>query len=432
MEKVTDLFKAFRNNEIAYEELFGSLTRMLSEDPGFAAQAISILDNAQQLTPIPVTDFIQLRSQLENTAATFQQQSASATPADAEATRIFDAAEATRRPEPGLAGSGDPTLVSAPPPEAEFQPLPGNAAQDPHVADYQDEATVIMPVPPRQQTPPPPQEPAPAAAPPVEDEHATLIATPAPEPAPSPEPAPAAVRESAPDPAVKPKQQDKKPPVMLLAGAGGVALVLILALVLWPSGEEEPGTAATPPLQQEPASPWQSRPQATQPSTAADNTETAVFSEPDQPAANTAGDPFTSLNDTAADSDPVEQTTTDPEEDSGEFFAADNSLPLDTGPEPHQPPEPAVKDEAYYMAQIEAAVAADKLTPAEQQGTATHYLVELIRLNRNSEKISEARTLISKRHLELAKAAREKSQWDAAQQHLDDALKVRLPDSYLP
>ena len=153
MEKVTDLFKAFRNNEIAYDELFGSLTRMLSEDPHFATQAISALDNAQQLTPIPVTDFIQLRGQLENTAETFLQQETDAGPAATEATTVFPAEEETQRPDPGMAGAYDPTLVtnvSEAAPASSSEPQ----AEEPD-PDYHDEATVIMPMPPRQQTPEP-------------------------------------------------------------------------------------------------------------------------------------------------------------------------------------------------------------------------------------------------------------------------------------
>ena len=155
-------------------------------------------------------------------------------------------------------------------------------------------------------------------------------------------------------------------------------------------------------------------------------TEEAVFSESafpeeetetSQPAMDTpANEIFAS--DTDAPLEPETPETTD-------------SMAMDT-PVAELPQEPVVKDETYFMAQIKAALAEDRLNPAEEEGTATYFLVELIRYDSESDSISEARTLISKRHLELAKEAREQSQWDAAQQHLDDALKVRLPDSYLP
>ena len=58
--------------------------------------------------------------------------------------------------------------------------------------------------------------------------------------------------------------------------------------------------------------------------------------------------------------------------------------------------------------------------------------MELIKLNQQSDFITDARTLIAQKHLELAKVARQNNQWDSAQQHLDDAFKVRLPDSYMP
>lgn len=450
MEKVTDLFKAFRNNEIDYEALFGSLTKMLSEDPRFANQAISTLDNAQQLTPIPVTDFIQLRSQLENTAETFQQQGAAGTPADGEATKIFDVSEATQRPAAGKAGSGDATLVSAPAPEADFQPRdnggPQAAPQASSEPDYQDEATVIMPMPPRQ---PAAERPTAEATPPAipldQDDQATLIATPitnpAPEPSPAPQPAPAAESQPAPaKPTGRPRQQDKKPPVMLLAGAGGLVLIVILALVLWPGGEEQPKVASPETQSQEPAnSPWQSRPAepevAAEPEPTPETFANPAFGEPEPsevaPAVSESSIDLGTSGETAAETDSTAFPTETTEADT-EFFDASNSLPQESTASSEQPTEPAVKDEAYFMNQIKAAVAADKLTPAEQQGTATFYLVELIRLDKHSEQISEARTLISKRHLELAKTARENSDWDGAQQHLDDALKVRLPDSYLP
>ncbi|MDX1692269.1 MAG: hypothetical protein R3208_00815, partial [Ketobacteraceae bacterium] len=248
MEKVTDLFKAFRNNEIAYDELFGALTRMLSEDPHFATHAIATLDNAQQLTPIPVTDFIQLRSQLENTAETFQQQETlqPETGVNAgDATRMFDAEEQTQRPDSGMAGAYDPTLIANP---ADFEKPP--AATPPAdtgagtSTDQPDDATVIMPTPPRQQsatpsttppptTPPPANPVSPTPAPPELDDQATLIASPA-APESSPVPRAPAAPEPEPVPTPRPTQKDKIVPVPVLAGLGVLGLAIVLALAFWP------------------------------------------------------------------------------------------------------------------------------------------------------------------------------------------------------
>lgn len=399
MEKVEDLFKAFRNKEIEYDELFGSLTQMLSEDPHFSTQAVSALDNAQQLTPIPVTDFIQLRAQVENTAETFHQQEITPGPAESEVTKVF--AETAAPSAESTLGSGDPTLMTAPEPTPEAAP-PASVSAD----DYAEEATVIMPMPPRGA--PKPTETAPTSS--DDDEHATLIATPneAAIETPAAEPTPVPITTPTPPPeepaAVSaPDAKATKPalPIPLIGGAAGVLIVLILIVAFWPAGED---SEVTEPVATAAESPWSTPPE---PQAPADRVIETEASEPfDQPEAVSVPEAAETL---AVDAEP--QPT--PEESVAEA-------------------EPLVKDEPYYMGRIEAAVQEDNLGPAEQTGSATYYLVELIRLNQDSDKISDARALIAKRHLELAKQARENSQWDLAQQHLDDALKVRLPDSYLP
>ena len=447
MEKVISLFKSFRNNEIAYDELFGTLTQMLSEDPRFAAEAIATLDNAQQLTPIPVTDFIQLRSQMEATAETFQQQYIAATPADHEATKIFDETAPLAGDEtftsPG--SSFDPTLMAAPVVATDY---PGEATatatatatEQPGPIDYADEATVIMPMPPRHEPAPPPP-----AARIADDEHATLVAVasapPQPEitPPATSEPRPAATSQPSPavqraEPAdnVPARQPVKKPPFAVFAGGAAVVIIMLLALILWPDGDKDAKTIASSQNSQQQATEnlaWQSSSTLNAASSQSSPTspDPDVFSEPYL--SPTAQDEEASQNTPVADVYP-DDTTTDEDTD---FFDDSNSLALDDVSSTTDNTAPAiVEDAAYFMDQIKTAVSANKLTPAEEEGTATWYLVELIRYDNRGDQISDARTLISQKHLELAKKAREKNQWDAAQQHLDDALKVRLPDSYLP
>ena len=84
----------------------------------------------------------------------------------------------------------------------------------------------------------------------------------------------------------------------------------------------------------------------------------------------------------------------------------------------------------YLFAKITTAENAYNLTPADKGGTATYYLVKLINLAPNSNRIFEARSRIAKAHLTLAKIARENENWDDAQQQLDFAFTARSPNSY--
>ena len=62
----------------------------------------------------------------------------------------------------------------------------------------------------------------------------------------------------------------------------------------------------------------------------------------------------------------------------------------------------------------------------------TYWLIEMLKVNRHSHQVSEARAFIAQVHLEMSQKARDTGDWDAAQEHLDAALEVRLPNSYLP
>lgn len=473
-EKVVDLFKAFRTQSIDYEELFGSLTKILSEDPHFSTQAIAALDNAQQQTPIPVTDFIQLRGQLENTAETFHQQEITPGTGESEATKIFSEEDQTQAPE--SLSPFDPTLMAAPetaeePAASEAQPT---ATPAPAQSDYEDEATVIMPVPPKRPAKTESGEPPATAV----DPHATLITTPEDKPDPvttesqdeqatliaAPESLPESQASSPPGDEDSPALEQKSPvkdapamktanratglPLPLLAGAAGVLVLLVVVLVMlvWPGEESELPVAQEQPTE---ASPWGPAPtketsaQATEPANESPLNESTLI-EPETPtvAAESISDPVTdSLSEDAiagdAEAASESASTTSAGAIAEEPTLANSQAPASDSPdqsiitEPAAAP-PAVKDEAYYFAQIKQAVKDADLGPAEATNSATYFLVELIKLNQQSDFITDARTLIAQKHLELAKVARQNNQWDSAQQHLDDAFKVRLPDSYMP
>ncbi|PIE41143.1 MAG: hypothetical protein CSA49_04740 [Gammaproteobacteria bacterium] len=418
MEKVNDLFKSFRNKEIEYDELFGALTRMLSEDPHLSGEAVAALDKAQQQTPIPVTDFINLRAKLENTAATFHQQDISQTPADTETTMMFseeDSDVATDSGDPTLVGTitdGDPTET----PAATFNTPPVKPADD-----YTDEATVIMPMPPRQAAAAPVAEAAPNSKEQPEAEELPEPELPQSEPElPQPEPETASTPAFEPAPQLQtepaaPLVKSTKPPLALIGTGVAVAVVVLLVIVFWPASET---------------------PEATVETASISNTETVSEATP-------------ATTDTPASPSPWEQTTAETSDNTnGAAFTDTATLPIEdtttatvdtveiAAPERLEQDivaaEPDIENETYLINAIKAAVAGKNLGPAEREGTATFLLVKLIALNPDDSQISDVRAMISKKHLELAKESRSNHQWDEAQLHLDAALKVRLPDSYMP
>ncbi|MCG8671496.1 MAG: hypothetical protein MI867_18975 [Pseudomonadales bacterium] len=487
MEKVTDLFKAFRNKQIEYDELFGELTKMLSEDPHFSVQAIASLDSAQQQTPIPVTDFINLRAKLESTAETFHQQETSHGPADAESTLMFDAEDATAAPnDPTLIGNngGIESVVSQVAPAAtapsSFSDEPPVAPASPPEEDYADEATVIMPMPPRQTAGAATQsqdlQSAPAEAKPAadsnmeetviapaisedsndamsEDAHATLIAAPmadasvdnsAPaEETPMPtETTPDSVAENAEE--AQPKAIPSKPPIALIAAGAAAAVVILVVIVMWSGGSDTPEEIAESPTmatESSEPSPWGEKlPEEAfdaEKSVGTVSTNANISDAEETLEQNQVANTDSDLQ--AMDSQPVEpeQITTSAETiEANQTGLSETETSTSTttaeAPAVNASAEPEIKDEAYYVSAIQQAVDSNNLGPAENEGSATFYLVELIKLNQESLEISNARTLISKKHIQLSKESRSNNRWEEAQQHLDDALKVRLPDSYLP
>jgi hypothetical protein len=97
-----------------------------------------------------------------------------------------------------------------------------------------------------------------------------------------------------------------------------------------------------------------------------------------------------------------------------------------------KPPADASEAErmAWYFEKLRAAADAENLLPAEQAGTATYWLVEMIRKSPDHELITPARSYIAKTHTELARQARLAGLWDTVQFHLDAAMQVNLPFTY--
>ena len=127
----------------------------------------------------------------------------------------------------------------------------------------------------------------------------------------------------------------------------------------------------------------------------------------------------------------VTESTDSPSNNSQASIVAEKAVPVTVAPVIEEKIFTSKEDEiSYFVGQIGNSINAHNLTPVDKLGTATYYLVKLIKASPNSPYISQSRSKIAKAHLALAATAREGERWDEAQQHLDDAFTVRMPDSY--
>ena len=115
MEQIVTLFEDFRENNLSYDDLYSALFSKIQQDPSFRHQAIPTLDQVQQHTPIPITHFIQLRSELDSAVENF-------TPTDTEQA-------------PNTSVDPDATLIYPPPSELTN---PNNTQPKTHYDDTED------------------------------------------------------------------------------------------------------------------------------------------------------------------------------------------------------------------------------------------------------------------------------------------------------
>lgn len=117
MEQVVELFGRYRSREIGLSALTATLKTFLLHQPQAPRQGLGWLDLAQQRQPMPVTEFIQLRADMDYLLRSLALQSP---PADTDTTRIGITSPQSR--------PGDTLLPAAP------QPLAGVRAEHASVA----------------------------------------------------------------------------------------------------------------------------------------------------------------------------------------------------------------------------------------------------------------------------------------------------------
>ena len=451
MEQIVTLFEDFRENNLSYDDLYNALLSKIQQDPSFRHQAIPTLDQVQKRTPIPITHFIQLRSELESSVKSAvdsevnnltQQdvQQPSGFSADPDATLITPLPDEDAT-APNLSvtthdiaqdkiGASDPTLMTS-----STGVVDGNPVDD--LDD--DEATMIMP-----------SGTLPASN--SEDEtvisHDTGITTNTPplaetlvgesyeqsdeQPnhknqaeaetlvgsATANTTPPATEGYLAPG-AITPPSKQPIPTIWIWAGASTLIITCIIIFALT-SGIF--GTTSNTDL---------ALPEPTK--TSSDGSDESWGGAPEilQVEPDTAIIQSPSISDTPEDTAATTFTTVAPSSIKSQSIKPEQEKIAAVAPVVVEKVFRSTEEEVmYFVGQINNAKNANNLAPAEKVGTATYYLVKLIKASPNSPFVSQARSQIAKAHLVLAATARDGERWDEAQQHLDDAFAVRLPDSY--
>ncbi|PCJ46970.1 MAG: hypothetical protein COA99_01825 [Moraxellaceae bacterium] len=519
MDKIVALFEQFREKKLSFDTLYETLRDKIQADAGFQRQVIPMLDQVQQSTPIPIADFIPLRSQIEKDVQNIvPKPSIVAVQADPDATLITSLPEENTHPNAKAANKkaqqpNNSSAVSNTPVGPSDPTLLGSSEISTDVNADDDESTMIMPSgtlsgvqtdskPSAQPTIPTTQ----TAPPSIGSEDATVVtgigiastyeegnATAATTANPS-DPTIAASADDAPtlisstqhntnndanhsaetlvhaepyaneQEIIRPEQGSPVPltkvNAKLIAGSvtAGVA-VLIGALWLF-SAEPSAGVNAnvktsvgttakiTKDTVTTPRS-WDNYPESPAP----ERSEQLESTGQNQPALSLAEQPIaakqppqstpppktstqaTATTDTLNTANHLPSSTVSTSLEDKQALAVaevDPTLKATTETTAEITPTFSSTEEEidYLFAKITTAENAYNLTPADKEGTATYYLVKLINLAPNSDRIFEARSRIAKAHLTLAKIARENENWDDAQQQLDFAFTARSPNSY--
>ena len=489
MEQVVTLFEDFRENNLSYDELYNTLLSKIQQDPSFRHQAIPTLDQVQQSTPIPITHFIQLRSEIDsavksavksavnNTTLQGNQQTSSVS-SDPDATLITPLPDedatapnlsvATHNIAQDKIGASDPTLMATSTGVTGVAHVNGpNDVPSEALSDKldDDEATMIMPsgtlsIPNREEDNEENSEEETVInhdaglttnTPPLAEtlvgqryeqgdiqsneqpnnknqaEAETLVGTPI-------DSGGLTTSEESPTPEVVTSPPKKTiPTTWIWAGASSLIIICIVIFTLTSGifGTTSNTEVALP----EPTKPssdesWGGAPEILHVEPAAETAQES--SAPDT--SDTNNTPNTTATNITTLAQPIEDTpatiktsqTKEPEQETIAVIASAQEEVIIVE-KVFQSKEEEV---TYFVGQINNAKNANNLAPAEKVGTATYYLVKLIKASPNSPFVSQARSQIAKAHLALAATARDGERWDEAQQHLDDAFTVRLPDSY--
>lgn len=513
MEKVNDLFKAFRAGQLKQDDIFKALLHEIQRDPRFCQQAIALLDQVQRSVPIPVTDFIELRAKVDKAVALQASRQPAPAVADPDATSVYQPS-----PTPATSGSEeDATWLTPTTPQESALPEATltrseaarkterdlDATIPPPVRDaiLQDsvqhdtpgsDATVIMPVQARNVPPAPaavatetPSTPQSAAHEAVDDgatliapstshddgatliapsipseEGATLIAPPDTD---GTEQQTAQTTEQAKQ-SGKPQPDTLRAPLRrngtrqtspILLGSGIAALLAVLMVGGFLLSGDEPSTSTIdqetpsssntiPASDSSPALPdatggeMSNTTESTPPGTASSQPALDTHQETDTEQEPDAPQPSDTESGKTADASPgnqVDGETAPPDLTASSITETHEPEPALTTNETTElplPPADSAQRMRWYYEQLSAATQNQRLLPADEQGTATYYLVEMLTQDPDHELIPDARATISRMHTELARQARLKGQWDRVQEHLDAAMEVNLPSSYRP
>lgn len=458
MEQVVELFGRYRLRNIASRELIQALKTLLTQHPEAIRQGLGWLDLAQQRQPMPVTEFIQLRADMdfllrslalqsppsgqertvtvidddastvierqwdEDDAATVINAASAASPTDDDnAPTVFAAASGN------MATDDDATCIAA---------SAANAAT-PDTDTDATEATRIA-APPHLQTPAAEAEPTVIAGPRHVAEP-TLIAS----------GAAAAVRPASPAgsaPAAITRATTSQVPAdaTRVAGSRDASPKMPHSQRVPPRTVTVPGpTTATPARSSAPVLAvigtiaiaimavggfawWHSRPAtelATLPVAPLQDAATTPITQPSS--AQLARPPVADARDDAT-ADQQETVTLklqviDETQKAVEIRPAPDKTPVSAGPVEALP-----HDATGLLTVVKKRIDQGRLLPADDPGSATFAIKALIAAAPDSNATGEARKLLSQAHLELARQAREKGDLDAAQTHLNNAFDVRL------
>lgn len=473
MEQVVELFGRFRSRQIPLRELTDTLKVFLANHPQAPRQGLGWLDLAQQRQPMPVTDFIQLRADMDfllrniaphlqaeestligktvapgrrNEAAPSTSQEDTGTlvagkaveeesgtlatriarpllvaeavvTEDAAATRISksrrveaDAATLVPGQARAVAAAAEATVIAPP------VSVPANSASVDIDATRMAETTVVAGN--FRQPSTPPASNSPAAS------EATRIAAPQQKmPHTQRVPPRLPTTPTAPPADTLPANVMQKRPVLAAVAGIAAALMLVGGVALWSSKQSSQPSAPLAIESKQESSPV---PQAVEAS-APILDQNAVTTNAVTTGVEDSQNQLPAGSDTVMLQLEVVQDSQNPTASLSLQSRAVTERPPSVQPAPvTEAVETLPNDAAGLLKVLQRRIASGRLLPVDDPNSATTALRALIAKAPDSAATSEARTALSQAHLELARLAREKGDLDAAQIHLDNAFEVRL------
>lgn len=485
MEQVVELFGRYRGRQIALTELTSSLKNVLAREPQAIRQGLGWLDLAQQRNPMPVTEFIQLRADMDFMLRAMALQSGATGAANSSASDStvfasrsgttasdktgfgdFDATlptrvavmadnDGTRVAATRIPGADDSTVIAGQKTtisiEAEDATQLARSPVDedktqiaaPRSADNDTATLLAAPAIPADDS----TVLAPGRTSPMESTtEATVLAAPRPaiEPTVIAPPIPAqtitAPSAGTPPPAPQARQLPQKMPHSQRVPPRAALPADRTAKTAGTISSDAPqrsaslvvaliGGIAAALLLIAGVALWKNQHSANvdnnveiAPPTQTVNNEPPISNVPSaQPVAATIP---ASSSSTSLSSDTVRLTLS---VENGDEKATSREEAAQASRQPRPAPaEPLPTNADELLTIVKKRIAGGALLPADDPASATYALQALIKLAPNNNATRDARSLLSDAHLALAKKSREKGDLEAAQTHLNDAFDVRL------